>query len=871
MKIAAITPSTITRFKQNNNKNKQKAPASIPEQVRTGFAYNGFVSFGERLNRTPENFYAQKFNIENMPDTLKKYLAEDFEERHHMPPAQLQREAFQYLKIADSVEDIKDIYPDEPLFKDLRRITDTRPTQGILLLLKWDAQMSQTPVFKDKENKDLTVYLLKKVYLEGKTLEEINKDFDKDATDAIKKELGVKDKQYFSSTNLRTLGIKYPNLSYYNSFLATRNDKEYIPRKITQTRIVSQETIEKLREASKSWWAGLNEMERSEQIQKMLDGKEMADSTFAKFQGQIMTLAADKMGFSEKLSEIWADKYADENFLEDFQTYAQRSREIMLEFWNKDPEFRTEYSNALQGIIAEFEEAYNNKDSNPEALEKLLNQALEQKSKILTKAQQKIHHKREMQKLAQPSQPKSQQEQQSLQTPQQQTNPKLSPQKQVPAQKPDIDINSPKEINRLYKKREAESMKYFTDTFKKEMLDFVLKNTGFKTRQQIIAINQPNAKELLNIDSDEKLNEIIEDIKDKTEKINQVFNATHTLTAVTNDLILNKVLYDITKDPMVFKFERGDANEYISSNNLEEKVLQAKNTMNQTMKLLAVSMNDKNTEKFYTEYLMPAIQGLIENGFKQYDELKINGADNLYTILGITKVPEKERKNFISKYNAAAKFLYDPANSTEAKEVVKEHMIIQYMHWLQEKDKKRIRQNLFKPNDRIIPPAKINDTNRDYAIDMSSLYSLQEAFKNYMHKTETKYWAADAEKAFMKFALSRTYLTQESLGIFLVTKLDEFDKIMPDVTPKDKEKYHVIANTMTKMLEEDFKKEFPRIATANDKAIAETISELRNDPRVLTNNAETSAFYINTFEIDNLVMKNKDMIEQKYQQYLHQK
>lgn len=808
MKITAVTPFNTKKYVQNNKHNNTISNISLPAQYQTGFAYRDYnISFGERLNRTPENFYAQKFNIENMPDTLKKYLQEDFEERHHMPPAQLQREAFQYLRIADTVEDVKAIYPDEPLFKDLRRISDTRPTTGTLLLLKWDAQMSQTPLFKDKENKDLTLYLLKKVYLEGKTLEEINKDFDADSTDAIKKELGVKDKQYFSSTNLRTLGIKYPNLSYYNSFLATRNDKEYIPRKFTQTRIVSQETIEKLREASKSWWAGLNEIERAQQIQKMLDGKEMADSTFAKFQGQIMTLAAGKMGFSEKLSQIWADRYSDETFTDDFPNYDERNREIMLEFWNKDPEFKTAYTEALQSIITEFEEAYNNKDTNPQALETLLNQALNQKAKILSKAREKQHIKKEMQKLSRPQAPveKAAQQEASAPTPQPDTTPKLS-----------IDITSPKEVNRLYKKKEAESMKYFTDAFKKEMLEYLMQATSLQTKQQILALHQPDAMELLKAATEEDIHAIAEQIQDKSENINQLFNMTHILTAATNDIILKKVLYDITKDPNVFKFERGDATAYIEENNLGDKVLTQKDAMNQTMKRFAVPMNEKNTETFYKEEFLPAIQHKLEKGFTHYSELnENNGQGNIYAILELSKLTEKERKNFISKHNAAVKFLYDRTNPKEAREIVLEHLILHYTHWLSETERKRMLKNPFPKNEKLVLPSQINDTNRDYSIDVSSLYSVQEGFKRYMHKTETKYWAEKAEKEFMNFALNQTYMTKETLSLFLITKLNAFDKFLPDLEPSEKKKYHILADSMLKMLHEGFEKKFPDLAKAN--------------------------------------------------------
>ena len=100
------TPKNLKQHKKDNN---FPSTNTIQQGHLPLFAYKDYnLSFKARLNRTPENFYEQKFNIDNMPATVKKYLLEDFEERHHMPPAQLQREAFEYLKLADSVQDVKD-------------------------------------------------------------------------------------------------------------------------------------------------------------------------------------------------------------------------------------------------------------------------------------------------------------------------------------------------------------------------------------------------------------------------------------------------------------------------------------------------------------------------------------------------------------------------------------------------------------------------------------------------------------------------------------------------------------------------------------------------------------------------------------------
>ena len=162
------------------------------------FGYKDYnVSFGARLNRTPEDFYSQEFNRENMPRTVRDYLFEDYEERQHMPPAQLQREAFQWLELSDTVEDVKEMYPDEELFKDLKPFSQTNARRGTLLLLRWDKAISGTKIFiDDKRYKDPAMYLLKKIYLEGKTLKEINEDFEKDSTYAIRKELAYKNDYY---------------------------------------------------------------------------------------------------------------------------------------------------------------------------------------------------------------------------------------------------------------------------------------------------------------------------------------------------------------------------------------------------------------------------------------------------------------------------------------------------------------------------------------------------------------------------------------------------------------------------------------------------------------------------------------------------
>lgn len=469
-------------------------------------------------------------------------------------------------------------------------------------MLKWDAQTSNTPIFKDKENKDLTVYLLKKVYLEGKTISEINNDFDNDATEEIKRELGVKDKDYFSNSTFRTLGVKYPNLSYYNSFVATRNDKEYIPPKRKSTvHIITEETKEKLSEASTKWWARLNSEEKAEQIQKMMEGKDLENNIYLKFQGQIMTIAASKMGFSEKLTEIFAEKYANENFKQDFPTFAEQQRAIMLEFWNKDPEFRKNFSNVLQSIISDFEIAYHDKE-NPEKLETLLSQALELKEKVLNKAKEKRHHREEMKKLA-TTQPQSQQKE------------------QIQEEKAIVDYKSPKVIEKLFKQRIKESVNYYPIEYQKSVIDYIVKNTDNETKTFFAFDDEKTMKKTLNLSDEEYINKLQKAMLVPCDLIIK-HSYTYPLMSKTAEYIVSKYLADITglneflntltivdinsiienhQNPECFKHTElynlvNTINKAVNNKSLKQLLLNQKDNFDKQMKTLCRPMKDTQAD-----------------------------------------------------------------------------------------------------------------------------------------------------------------------------------------------------------------------------------------------------------------------------------
>lgn len=853
-----------------NSKKIEKTPQSLthssastnPISENRFFAYQdynlGNISFGARLNRTPEDFYSQSFNQENMPDTVKKYLNEDYEERQHMPPSQLQREAYQYIKIADSVKEVKDMYPDETLFKDLRPFSETRAKRGTLLLLRWDAQTSATPIFKDKEEKDLSLYLLKKVYLEGKTLEEINKDFDKEATDEIKKELGNKDNDYFSYADLKSMGIKYPNLSYYQSFLATRDDKEYIPAsRKSGSRNLSEETLEKMKEGRKNWWTGLNKLDRDEQIQKMIEGKQLSNSVYSKYQGQIMTIAAAKIGFSERLSDLFADRFNDEEFNQDFETFAEKQRAIMQEFWNKDTVFKKVYSDAIHTTIADFEEAYNNKD-NTDALEKLLNKALDLKAKVLEKAKAKRHDRLERQKLA----------------------PKAPAQQAKKIE--EFNINSQKDVLKAFRSIERKTLAVYPDAFSEEFLKYIIDNTDFKTKQQVVALNKENPKELLKV-TDEELEQIKQDLIDKIEIVNQNFNDKYTLVAKTNDHIMNTLLYELSNNLMSLNRERGDTYDAIRSNNLEAEVLKRKDSLNRQMKILAKPLSDKEAKDFFENVFAPKMNELLKGGFTYYKDINEMQRMGLKTRLTqtLTADPAAMKKSikYIGNFNAAIKFVNNRQNSQQERDIVFEHMVTDYLYWILKspkegypKNTKEVIQNVQKQqvqNTQTLPKVmaerefekKINEAD----IDFNSIDSLKKAFKK-MLKQECQFYSREFQDKITEFLLNHPKVRKEVLTGLLLMDTGVIETLK-DISEDEKIAMKSIVKKRLIEANKDFDKKYPIIAQANEFSLNQTIFELTKDPNVFKHTRIDNIYYIFNNELEEKVIAQKSLQDKRYKDY----
>ncbi len=378
-----FAPNIITNkeIRHNKNTNNQSTPIAPAFQINSRhvnfYTYQDYnINF---TGRTPENFYAQDFNRENMPDSMKEYLNYDYEQRRHIPPEQMMGEVFKYIKVADNFDDVKSIYPNEQLFKSLHKNRQNNRS-SILWETKVAKQLSDKPLFKDGSD-DFGMYLLKKIYLEGKTVKEINKDFyEKDINDSYR---GIITKQIDSQTT-SAFGIRYPKSAFWNSFIATREEyKKFfvtLPKNSTNPAVKIQysntkatavnnldnqnsnsKSVQKTRKyqiknyQKKLLTGDIKESKAdTQEIEKKIRrrfGKDDPEASFiVKYLSPIMAVAAERVHLSEEMKsfcemENTKGKISDDEFM-------------FKRFWKHNPNLLNYYAETITDTIDMFEEIY---------------------------------------------------------------------------------------------------------------------------------------------------------------------------------------------------------------------------------------------------------------------------------------------------------------------------------------------------------------------------------------------------------------------------------------------------------------------------------------------------------------------------------
>ena len=114
-------PNIYFNILNNNPKNPEKRAEKTVKNDRSygelRVKFNDYLlSFGARVDKGLDRFY--EVNKNRMPSTMRRYV-ESLDDKTKITPLEAQKRAFIALEGAKSVEDIKEAFPDEELFKNL--------------------------------------------------------------------------------------------------------------------------------------------------------------------------------------------------------------------------------------------------------------------------------------------------------------------------------------------------------------------------------------------------------------------------------------------------------------------------------------------------------------------------------------------------------------------------------------------------------------------------------------------------------------------------------------------------------------------------------------------------------------------------------
>ena len=281
--------------KQTNSKNTKNSASSIkPTTNPLDYHFNDYLlSFEARVDKGLPRFYEE--NKDRMPHTVKTYI-DTLPNKRGLSPLQAQYNAYKSIVYAKTTDEIKQAYPDEELFSELKSSSENKAKRGLLYEIKImsdDLKKGGETVLPDDE--DLSVYIVKKIFLEAKSLSEINEDLDKDLNPIFKKE----DKKYINYSTLETLGIKLPNQEYLTSLRFTRDGySDEIGSKISEAQQKYYDSLtpeERAQRAKKSlsnienWWNSLSDSDKKELLLSQNQELEL----LKKFQNRKKTLTGE--------------------------------------------------------------------------------------------------------------------------------------------------------------------------------------------------------------------------------------------------------------------------------------------------------------------------------------------------------------------------------------------------------------------------------------------------------------------------------------------------------------------------------------------------------------------------------------------------
>ena len=339
MKITKIQNGNIYNLKNTVEKNNKVANKGLQagESLPVSYPQNYYVSFGARDFNTVYNLHKDS----EMPITVKNYIENqqcllsdsDFVTFSKLGLKIIQRSAFADLKDCKTVADIKAKYPNEEDFQDLRTLSETTTSSRFFEPMR---QLERKGIKTLNCDEDITTFLVKKIYLEGKSYKGVMEDLASAITpeaQELKEKLGTYTEA--RRTFFVPLGIKAPNGQTYGRDLQN-SDPSFLANR-------------------KKYFSNLSPEEINERIQNLLKSSEKSRISMMDAWNHCPQVRADLSAFLTENINNPNYSVKDEGLdVYDVQFYS-KMRRLMLGFWTKYPAHKEELGKEIKIALEKFD------------------------------------------------------------------------------------------------------------------------------------------------------------------------------------------------------------------------------------------------------------------------------------------------------------------------------------------------------------------------------------------------------------------------------------------------------------------------------------------------------------------------------------
>lgn len=336
MKINSLNRNMNNKKLINNIENKMTSKSLDSNNCPNVYPQNYYISFG--AVKDFQAVYSEHKDTQ-MPSTVRDYIEnqefllseKDFKAFTQIGLKAIQRFAFDDLKECKTIKDIQRAYPNEQSFKNLKSLEEVQTDSPVFNTIN-ALNEKGIKIFDCEE--DITTFIVKKIYLEGKTFKDTLKDVVSITTPEakeVKKLLDNENKYDHARAFFTPLGIEPPNGRTYGRDLQN-SDPNFL-------------------NGRKEYFSNLTPEQVNEKIQKLLQNNEKSKFAMMDAWNHCENIRFDlSKHLIDRIGSINGGSF-------DFYdpSFYIKMRLVMNEFWQKYPQYKQELGKEIKLALEKFD------------------------------------------------------------------------------------------------------------------------------------------------------------------------------------------------------------------------------------------------------------------------------------------------------------------------------------------------------------------------------------------------------------------------------------------------------------------------------------------------------------------------------------